>query len=179
MESAVPPDVSRTASEGRLPFLSNVNAVSDDVAERVTIEHRHLRSAIEFAVAIADAGQRLRPPLAYPADLKPYLKSPRVPSSALGKLRRAIESDDRFRRRLAAGVVGRDGALCQRVAARLRAGIVWVNSWGESPAEMAVGGWKKSGLGVENGKRGLEGWVQNKSTLLELGGSVPTVFCKL
>lgn len=105
MESAVPPDVSRTASEGRLPFLSNVNAVSDDVAERVTIEHRHLRSAIEFAVAIADAGQRLRPPLAYPADLKPYLKSPRVPSSALGKLRRAIESDDRFRRRLAAGVV--------------------------------------------------------------------------
>jgi hypothetical protein len=79
--------------------------VSDDVAERVTIEHRHLRSAIEFAVAIADAGQRLRPPLEYPPELKPHLKSPRVPAAALGKLRRAIEGDDRFRRRLAAGAV--------------------------------------------------------------------------
>jgi hypothetical protein len=28
---------------------------------------------------------------------------------------------------------------------------------------MAVGGWKKSGLGVENGRRGIEAWLQNKS----------------
>jgi hypothetical protein len=69
----------------------------------VEIEHRYLRSAIEFAVAIADAGQRLRPPLAYPAALKPFLKQRRVPAAALGKLRRAIEADDDFRTRLAAG----------------------------------------------------------------------------
>jgi len=69
------------------------------------VEHRRLRSAIEFAVAIADAGQRLRPPIAFPAELKPYLKAPRIPASALGGLRRAIEADDRFRRRLAAGAV--------------------------------------------------------------------------
>jgi betaine-aldehyde dehydrogenase len=80
---------------------------------------------------------------------------------------------------LAAGVFGKDVNECHRVIAQLEAGITWVNTWGESPAEMAVGGWKKSGLGVENGRRGLEAWVRNKSTLVEMGGSVPTVFSKL
>ncbi|RYO75594.1 hypothetical protein DL762_005701 [Monosporascus cannonballus] len=80
---------------------------------------------------------------------------------------------------LAAGVVGRDVDLCHTVVARLEAGITWVNTWGESPAEMAVGGWKQSGVGVENGRRGLEAWVRNKSTLVEMGGGVPTVFAKL
>ncbi|KAH8648506.1 aldehyde dehydrogenase [Xylariales sp. PMI_506] len=80
---------------------------------------------------------------------------------------------------LAAGVFGKDVNECHRVIAQLQAGITWVNSWGESPAEMAVGGWKQSGVGVENGRRGLEAWVRNKSTLVEMGGSVPTVFSKL
>lgn len=80
---------------------------------------------------------------------------------------------------LAAGVVGRDIDLCHRTIAQLQAGITWVNTWGESPAEMAVGGWKQSGVGVENGRRGLEAWVRNKSTLVEMGGSVGSVFAKL
>ncbi|KAI1763311.1 aldehyde dehydrogenase [Hypoxylon sp. FL1150] len=80
---------------------------------------------------------------------------------------------------LAAGVVGRDIDTCHSVIARLQAGITWVNTWGESPAEMAVGGWKQSGVGVENGRKGLEAWVRNKSTLVEMGGSAPTVFAKL
>jgi len=80
---------------------------------------------------------------------------------------------------LAAGVVGRDIDQCHLVISRLEAGITWVNTWGESPAEMAVGGWKQSGVGVENGRRGLEAWVRNKSTLIEMGGSAATVFSKL
>lgn len=80
---------------------------------------------------------------------------------------------------LAAGVVGRDIDACHAVIARLEAGITWVNTWGESPAEMAVGGWKQSGVGVENGHKGLEAWVRNKSTLVDMSGTVPTVFTKL
>ncbi|EPE06972.1 betaine aldehyde dehydrogenase [Ophiostoma piceae UAMH 11346] len=80
---------------------------------------------------------------------------------------------------LAAGVFGRDLNTCQRVVGSLQAGITWINTWGESPAEMSVGGWKQSGLGVENGRRGLEAWLRNKSTLIEMGGEVPTVFSKL
>ncbi|KAK8099004.1 betaine aldehyde dehydrogenase [Apiospora kogelbergensis] len=80
---------------------------------------------------------------------------------------------------LAAGVFGKDVNACHSVISRLEAGITWINTWGESPAEMAVGGWKSSGVGVENGRRGLEAWVRNKSTLVEMGGEVPTVFSKL
>jgi betaine-aldehyde dehydrogenase len=80
---------------------------------------------------------------------------------------------------LAAGVFTKNVDNAHKVIARVEAGICWVNTWGESPAEMPVGGWKMSGLGVENGPRGLENWVQNKSTLVEMGGAVGTVFAKL
>ena len=80
---------------------------------------------------------------------------------------------------LAAGVFTNDINKAHKVIAKLQAGITWVNTWGESPAEMSVGGWKQSGVGVENGRRGLEAWVRNKSTLVEMGGVVPTVFSKI
>lgn len=80
---------------------------------------------------------------------------------------------------LAAGVFTKDVNLAHRIIDQLQAGITWVNTWGESPAEMAVGGWKKSGLGVENGRRGIEAWVKNKSTLVDMNGAVATVFAKL
>ncbi|KAI7472004.1 betaine aldehyde dehydrogenase [Hortaea werneckii] len=80
---------------------------------------------------------------------------------------------------LAAGVFTKNINLAHRVVAQLQAGITWINTWGESPTEMPVGGWKLSGLGVENGRKGLDGWVQNKSSLVEMGGSVGTVFAKL
>ncbi|KIX04131.1 uncharacterized protein Z518_07684 [Rhinocladiella mackenziei CBS 650.93] len=80
---------------------------------------------------------------------------------------------------LAAGIFGKDINECHRVIQQLQAGITWINTWGESPAEMAVGGWKQSGVGVENGRKGLEAWVRNKSTLVEMSGAVPTVFSKL
>lgn len=80
---------------------------------------------------------------------------------------------------LAAGVFAKDLNLAYKVIARLEAGITWLNTWGESPAEMSVGGWKQSGVGVENGRRGLEAWVRNKSTLVDMSGRVPTVFAKI
>jgi betaine-aldehyde dehydrogenase len=80
---------------------------------------------------------------------------------------------------LAAGVFTANLNLAHQVIAQLEAGITWINTWGESPAEMSVGGWKASGVGVENGKKGLEAWVRNKSTLVDMSGAVPTVFAKL
>lgn len=80
---------------------------------------------------------------------------------------------------LAAGVFSQNLNLAHSVVAKLEAGITWINTWGESPAEMSVGGWKLSGMGVENGRRGIEAWVRNKSTLAEMSGSVATAFAKL
>lgn len=67
------------------------------------IEHRHLRSAIEYAVLIAEETQRRKPPMPVPNELRAFFGKPRIPSGALGRLRRAVEADDLFRRRIAAG----------------------------------------------------------------------------
>ena len=80
---------------------------------------------------------------------------------------------------LAAGIFTRNINMAHRVVAKLEAGITWVNTWGESPAEMSVGGWKSSGLGVENGRKGIEAWVRNRSTLIDMSGQVATAFAKL
>ena len=56
-----------------------------------------------------------------------------------------------------------------RVIHQLQAGICWVNTWGDSPAEMPVGGYKQSGIGRENGPETLLHYTQTKSILIELG----------
>ena len=70
---------------------------------------------------------------------------------------------------LAAGVVTESLARAHRVIHRLEAGICWINTWGESPAEMPVGGYKQSGVGRENGISTLEHYTQIKSVQVELG----------
>ncbi|MGE8497391.1 MAG: betaine-aldehyde dehydrogenase [Pseudomonas sp.] len=76
---------------------------------------------------------------------------------------------------LAAGLVTRDLARAHRVIHQLEAGICWINTWGESPAEMPVGGYKQSGVGRENGLSTLEHYTRIKSVQVELG-SYTSVF---
>ena len=71
---------------------------------------------------------------------------------------------------LAAGVVTRDLNRAHRVIHQLEAGICWINTWGESPAEMPVGGYKQSGVGRENGLTTLAHYTRIKSVQLEMGG---------
>nr|BDD69330.1 betaine aldehyde dehydrogenase [Verruciconidia persicina] len=81
---------------------------------------------------------------------------------------------------LAAGVVSSDVGLAHDVVRQLDAGITWINTWGESPAEMPVGGWKMSGIGLENGTEGIKAYMRTKSTLVQLGkGACKGVFAKL
>lgn len=70
---------------------------------------------------------------------------------------------------LAAGVVTRDLARAHRMIHRLEAGICWINTWGESPAEMPVGGYKHSGVGRENGLTTLGHYTRIKSVQVEMG----------
>ncbi len=69
------------------------------------VEHRHLRSALEFALLVAAEGQKRRPPLHVPKELKPFLSKQRIAAGSLGRLRRIIEADDTFRSALSAGAV--------------------------------------------------------------------------
>ena len=70
---------------------------------------------------------------------------------------------------LAAGVVTPDLSRAHRVIHQLQAGICWINTWGESPAEMPVGGYKQSGVGRENGISTLAHYTRIKSVQVELG----------
>jgi betaine-aldehyde dehydrogenase len=70
---------------------------------------------------------------------------------------------------LAAGVVTRDLNRAHRVIHQLEAGICWINAWGESAAEMPVGGYKQSGVGRENGISSLNNYTRIKSVQVELG----------
>lgn len=74
---------------------------------------------------------------------------------------------------LAAGVVTENLSRAHRVIHQLDAGICWINTWGESPAEMPVGGYKQSGVGRENGITTLEHYTRIKSVQVELGPYQP------
>ncbi len=70
---------------------------------------------------------------------------------------------------LAAGLFTRDLTRAHRVAARLEAGVVWVNNYNITPIEMPFGGMKESGIGQENGQAAIEHYTQSKSVFVELG----------
>ena len=56
-----------------------------------------------------------------------------------------------------------------RVASRLEAGIVWINTYNITPIEMPFGGVKQSGIGRENGLAAIEHYTQLKSVYVEMG----------
>ncbi len=70
---------------------------------------------------------------------------------------------------LAGGVFTQNLSRAHRVIHQIQAGICWVNTWGGSPAEMPVGGYKHSGVGRENGPETLLHYTQTKSIYVELG----------
>jgi len=69
---------------------------------------------------------------------------------------------------LAAGVFTQDITRAHRVIHQMQAGICWINSYGASPAEMPVGGYKQSGIGRENGLATLNHYTQIKAVYVGL-----------
>jgi betaine-aldehyde dehydrogenase len=71
-----------------------------------------------------------------------------------------LANDSRYG--LAAAVMSRDDARCERVAAAFRAGIVWINCSQPTFSEAPWGGYKQSGIGRELGRWGLENYLEVK-----------------
>ncbi len=69
---------------------------------------------------------------------------------------------------LAAGVFTQDISRAHRVIHQMEAGICWINSFGASPAQMPVGGYKQSGIGRENGLVTLNHYTQIKAVYVGL-----------
>jgi acyl-CoA reductase-like NAD-dependent aldehyde dehydrogenase len=69
---------------------------------------------------------------------------------------------------LAAGLQTQSLGRAHRVAHALRAGMVWINSWGEFDSALPFGGYKASGMGRESGVEAMESYTQTKSVYANL-----------
>lgn len=69
---------------------------------------------------------------------------------------------------LAAGIWTNDVKKVHRVAAALKAGVVWVNTYNQFDAAAPFGGYKQSGYGREMGHAVLDAYTQTKTVWVNL-----------
>lgn len=74
----------------------------------------------------------------------------------------AIDAANNSRFGLGAAVMSKDLVRCERVARKLRAGIVWINCSQPTFTEAPWGGYKQSGIGRELGEWGLNNYLETK-----------------
>jgi len=80
-----------------------------------------------------------------------------------------VELANRNRYGLAAAVWTRDVKKAHQVSRQLRAGTVWINTYGMMDASLPFGGYKSSGFGRELGQAALEHYTEIKTVWLNMG----------
>ena len=69
---------------------------------------------------------------------------------------------------LAAGLWTRDISQAHKLAALLKAGSVYINTWGAGDPAAPFGGYKASGIGREKGHHNLDAYLETKSVFTQL-----------
>src|ERR1700736_532017 len=69
---------------------------------------------------------------------------------------------------LAAGVWTKDISKAHKLAKRIKAGTVWVNTYNVYSAELPFGGFKQSGWGREMGEEVLSSYLETKAVIVQL-----------
>ncbi|CAM3731115.1 aldehyde dehydrogenase [Bordetella tumulicola] len=88
----------------------------------------------------------------------------------------AIANDTRYG--LTAGLWSRDVGRCHRVAARIDAGMVWVNTYRYIRWSTPYGGMKASGWGRENGLEALDSFLETRTTIVSTTGKFPDAYAQ-
>ncbi|MDQ3859238.1 MAG: aldehyde dehydrogenase family protein [Actinomycetota bacterium] len=82
----------------------------------------------------------------------------------------AVEKANNTAYGLSAGVWTEKGSRILSVASRLRAGVVWANTYNRFDPTSPFGGYKESGFGREGGLHGLEPYLELDGTVERFGG---------
>ncbi|WP_226015797.1 aldehyde dehydrogenase family protein [Novosphingobium sp. FKTRR1] len=69
---------------------------------------------------------------------------------------------------LGAGVWTRDVAALHKLASKIKAGTVWGNCHAVIDAALPFGGYKESGIGREQGRAGIEAYLETKTVIVQL-----------
>ena len=77
---------------------------------------------------------------------------------------------------LAGAVWTKDVHRAHRVAARIKAGSVWINAYRVVAPSVPFGGFKHSGLGRENGIHAIDEYLEEKAIWVELTGGTRDPF---
>lgn len=77
---------------------------------------------------------------------------------------------------LAAGVWTQDMRTALMASERLQAGTVWINTYRAISFMSPFGGYKRSGLGRENGMEAVDAYLQTKSVWISTASAVPNPF---
>ena len=77
---------------------------------------------------------------------------------------------------LAGAVWTNDVRRAHRVAARIKAGTVWINAYRVVAPNVPFGGYKASGLGRQNGIDAVNAYTENKAVWVELSGQTRDPF---
>ena len=121
---------------GRIGVLVEVNCESDFVAR--TDDFQNLVKEVGMHIAAADPR---------------WVKREDVPAEAVEKANNTPYG-------LSAGVWTEKGSRILWMAERLRAGVVWANTFNQFDPASPFGGYKESGFGREGGRHGLASYLQ-------------------
>jgi phenylacetaldehyde dehydrogenase len=69
---------------------------------------------------------------------------------------------------LGAGVWTRDVSTMHKLAARIKSGTVWGNCHAMIDTALPFGGYKESGIGREQGRQGIEAYLETKTVIIQL-----------
>ncbi len=97
------------------------------------------------------------------------LFGPVVTVSTFNDQDEVVEKANNSRYGLGAGIWTKDLSRAHKMASILRAGTVWINTYGPVPHTAPFGGFHDSGHGREGGRWGFETFLTTKNVYMEIG----------
>jgi betaine-aldehyde dehydrogenase len=162
-----------------LDEATNFGPMASD--RQLSIVEGYIRKGVEEGATLAHGGHRLNRPGFYlePAVFTGVTDEMTIAREEIfGPVMSILDFDDEAEviaranatpYGLSAGVFTADLARAHRVAAKVKAGTSWINTYNLAPVEVPFGGTKLSGVGRENSKAAIEHYTELRSVYVAAG----------